>query len=93
VPHGENGCKKRQVLGLTPTRGKSRLPRSHENDAERAVRGPCSRVEAIPRLQVPGAEPLVCQVGITSGLVVVDKQVDRRRSMARRYTYPSACTR
>jgi class 3 adenylate cyclase/pimeloyl-ACP methyl ester carboxylesterase len=46
-------------------------PRTHENEAERAVRAGLACTEAVARLTGPGAETLAARVGIATGLVVV----------------------
>ena len=45
-------------------------PRSHEDEAERAVRAGLAIVAAVARLE-GGGEPLACRIGVATGLVVV----------------------
>jgi class 3 adenylate cyclase len=46
-------------------------PQAHEDDAERAIRGALSLVEAIPKLQAGYCGSLQVRIGIATGLVVV----------------------
>ncbi|MDP9136959.1 MAG: AAA family ATPase, partial [Pseudomonadota bacterium] len=46
-------------------------PRTHEDEAERAVRAGLAVVAAVGRLPMAGGQPLVARVGIATGLVVV----------------------
>jgi class 3 adenylate cyclase/predicted ATPase len=46
-------------------------PQAHEHDAERAVRTGLAIVEAAPKLEAVGSEPLHVRVGIATGVVVV----------------------
>jgi class 3 adenylate cyclase/tetratricopeptide (TPR) repeat protein len=46
-------------------------PRSHEDEAERAIRAGLAVAHAIPRLQTPVGKPLQTRIGIATGLVVV----------------------
>ena len=46
-------------------------PAAHEDDAERAVRAGLAAVDAVARLEVPGAGRLAARVGIATGPVVV----------------------
>ena len=46
-------------------------PQAHEDDAERAVRGALSLIEAVPQLQVDNGRSLQVRIGVATGLVVV----------------------
>ena len=46
-------------------------PRTHEDEAERAVRAGLAIAGVVPRLSTPAGEPLMARVGIATGLVVV----------------------
>src|SRR5438046_7451152 len=46
-------------------------PRTHEDEAERAVRAGLAVVAAVARLPLAAGEPLAARVGIATGLVVV----------------------
>ncbi len=46
-------------------------PRTHEDEAERAVRAGLAVVAAVGRLPIAAGEPLAARVGIATGLVVV----------------------
>jgi predicted ATPase/class 3 adenylate cyclase len=51
------------------------FPRSHEDDAERAVRTGLEIIGAIGRLRSPDGVPLAARIGIATGLVVVGEMV------------------
>jgi class 3 adenylate cyclase len=46
-------------------------PRTHEDEAQRAVQTGLAVVEAVANLKVPDGHPLAARVGIATGLVVV----------------------
>jgi class 3 adenylate cyclase/predicted ATPase len=46
-------------------------PRTHEDEAERAVRAGLAVIAAVRRLPAAGGEPLAARIGIATGLVVV----------------------
>jgi class 3 adenylate cyclase/predicted ATPase len=56
------------------------FPRSHEDDAERAVRTGLDILGAVGRLPSPEGVPLAARIGIATGLVVVGEMVGRGAS-------------
>lgn len=50
-------------------------PKTHEDEPERAVHAGLAVIEAVRRLHTPDGEPMVCRVGVATGLVVVGKFV------------------
>ena len=50
-------------------------PRTHEDEAQRAVQTGLAVVEAVANLKVPDGHPLAARVGIATGLVVVGELV------------------
>jgi class 3 adenylate cyclase len=50
-------------------------PRTHEDEAERAVRVGLAVVVAVAALPLAAGEPLSARVGIATGLVVVSEEV------------------
>ena len=57
-------------------------PQAHEDDAERAVRGALSLVEAVPMLRTGHEAGLQVRVGIATGLVAVGRHGRPSRSRA-----------
>src|SRR6185436_843091 len=57
-------------------------PRTHEDEAERAVRTGLAIISAIGGLQKAAGTPLVARVGIATGLVVVGDLMDEGKEQS-----------